>query len=111
LGGGVVISELVDNLEEMSACFGTKRSAGATNRWDEIGGCVGWHCDRSKNEDLEPALPVGKCLVNKLLVVVGSNIGRVMLEAFHNEFTLFGSKEVGGGWMLRDESMTTREAA
>ena len=49
---------------------------------------------------MEPALPVGKRLVDKLLVVVGSKIVRVMLEALHDEFTLLRSEELGGRWIL-----------
>jgi hypothetical protein len=88
-----------------------KQSAEVTDRWDEERKRENRYSKPSKNDALEPALPVGKCLVDKLLVVVGGKIGRVTLEAFHNEFTLFGTKELGGGWILKDESMTTQEVA
>jgi hypothetical protein len=55
---------------------------------------------------LDPALPISESLVDKLFVVVGGEIGRVTLEALHNKFTLFGSEKRGGGWRLKDGSVT-----
>jgi hypothetical protein len=84
-----------------------KQSAEATDRWDEEREREDRYSNPSKNGTLEPALPVGKCLIDKLLVIMGGKISRVMFEAFHNEFTLLGSKELGGGWILKDGSMTS----
>jgi hypothetical protein len=104
LSGSIGISELIDNLEgNESVLSGLNRSKGATHCRDEEGECVDWYQNPDINDDLEPALPVGERLVDKLLVVVGSKIGRVMLEALHYELTLFGSEELGGRWILKGE--------
>ena len=69
---------------------GLSRSNRVTHCWDEKRECVDWNQNPDVNDDLEPAFPVREGLVDKLLVVVGSKIGRVTLEAFHYEIAFFG---------------------
>jgi hypothetical protein len=79
--------------------------SGATDRWNEDGESEDRYRSSGINDDLQPALPVGECLVDKLLVVVGSKISRVVSEAVHYKFTLFCGEELGGRRILKDGSV------
>ena len=80
-----------------------KWSLVSTNRWGEDGECEDRYRNPGKIDGLEPALPIGKRLVDKLLVIVGSKVGRVMLEALYYKLTLFGSEELCCRWILTEE--------